>query len=41
VNLISLTQWSDLVSGDVYTAEVDTIELPPYGFVWLSNKMSE
>jgi len=38
VNLTSMTQWSDLLSGDIYAADEETIELSPYGFVWLSNK---
>ena len=38
VNLISMTQWTDLVSGDTYSADDSSIDLSPYGFVWLSNK---
>ena len=38
VNLISMTQWTDLVSGDTYSADDSSINLSPYGFVWLSNK---
>jgi len=38
VNLTSMTQWSDLLSGDIYAADEEKIELSPYGFVWLSNK---
>ena len=38
VNLISMTEWVDLASGNVYTADDKTLQLPPYGFVWLSNK---
>lgn len=38
VNLISMTKWTDLVSGEPYSADDSSIDLSPYGFVWLSNK---
>ncbi len=38
VNLIDLDEWSDLISGKVYTSDMETIHLAPYQFVWLSNK---
>ena len=38
VNLISLETWVDLVSEKQYNAIEDTIELPPCGFIWLTNK---
>ena len=37
VNLISLDNWSDLISGKHYDVS-DTMVLEPYQFVWLSNK---
>lgn len=39
VNLISLETWSDLISGQQYHATDDVINLPPCGFVWLTNKV--
>lgn len=39
VNLISLETWVDLVSDVHYRATDETIELPPCGFVWLTNKV--
>ena len=38
VNLISLETWVDLISEKQYNAIEDTIELPPCGFIWLTNK---
>jgi sucrose phosphorylase len=38
VNLISLDTWHDLISLDQYSDASSSIELKPYGFVWLSNK---
>lgn len=40
VNLIDLDEWSDLISGKVYTNDTTIIHLQPYQFVWLSNKTS-
>ena len=39
VNLITLETWVDLISGREYTIDDAKIELPPCGFVWLSNKV--
>lgn len=39
VNLIDLDEWSDLISGKVYTQDVTTIHLAPYQFVWLTNQV--
>jgi len=38
LNLISTDRWCDLLSGTCYTSKDVTIELPPYGCVWLTNK---
>ncbi|MFT5572986.1 MAG: sucrose phosphorylase [Cryomorphaceae bacterium] len=38
VNLITLEIWVDLASGDTYRATDHSLDLAPYGFVWLSNK---
>lgn len=38
INLTSLEQWSDLISGKYYDETDIELVLPPYGFVWLSNK---
>ena len=39
VNLISLETWLDLNTGKSYSTGQETIELPPCGFVWLTNKV--
>lgn len=39
VNLISLDTWVDLNSGKKYLATNESIDLPPCGFVWLTNKV--
>ena len=39
VNLITLETWTDLVSAKAYNATDDMINLPPCGFVWLTNKV--
>lgn len=39
VNLITLETWVDLISSEQYNATDETIELPPCGFVWLTNKV--
>ncbi len=41
VNLISLDTWVDLNTGKTYLATDQAIELPPCGFVWLTNKVFE
>jgi sucrose phosphorylase len=38
VNLIGLDLWRDLNSQTEYSDNDESIELQPYGFVWLSNK---
>ena len=38
INIISLEDWRDLISGEDYHATTKEIELEPYQFVWLSNK---
>ena len=38
VNLISLQQWADLVTGQEYKESDTDLILPAYGFVWLSNR---
>ncbi|WP_045858014.1 alpha-amylase family glycosyl hydrolase [Teredinibacter purpureus] len=38
INLISLDEWTDLNSGKIFTNLHDDVQLPPYGFVWLTNK---
>lgn len=38
LNLIATESWSDLISGQVYDDLEGTIDLPPYGCVWISNK---
>ncbi|GAA5496551.1 Glycosidase [Rubritalea squalenifaciens DSM 18772] len=38
LNLIATDTWCDLLSGETYTSTDATIELPPYGCVWISNK---
>jgi len=38
INLISLDAWTDLVTGDEYSDLHQQLVLPPYGFVWLSNR---
>ena len=38
LNLIATESWSDLISGTRYDDLAGTIELPPYGCVWIANK---
>jgi sucrose phosphorylase len=38
LNLIGTDVWRDLLSGTVYEDLEGSIELPPYGAVWISNK---
>jgi len=38
VNLISLDEWSDLITKNRYSPEGENIILSPYDFIWLSNK---
>lgn len=38
LNLIATENWSDLLSGRVYTNLEEVIELGPYGCAWISNK---
>jgi sucrose phosphorylase len=38
LNLITSDTWRELLSGDVYQNLEATIELPPYGCVWITNK---
>ncbi|WP_096086983.1 alpha-amylase family glycosyl hydrolase [Agaribacterium haliotis] len=40
INLISLDSWTDLVSGTRYDDLHQDLELAPYAFVWLSNKVA-
>eukprot|EP00112_Aurelia_sp_Birch-Aquarium-sp1_P007108 Seg17754.2 transcript_id=Seg17754.2/GoldUCD/mRNA.D3Y31 product="Glucosylglycerate phosphorylase" protein_id=Seg17754.2/GoldUCD/D3Y31 len=37
INLIELEQWYDLITGTEYSQQ-DTIIIPPYGYVWISNR---
>ena len=39
INLISLDTWTDLVSEQDFEQSDQSISLPPYGFVWLSNRV--
>ena len=39
VNLISLDEWTDLVGKSTYRYSDEQIELQPYQFVWLSNRV--
>ena len=39
INLISLDQWSDLVSGEAFPDLHKSLELKPYQFVWLTNRV--
>ena len=41
LNLINLDTWKDLTSKQVFDDLLATIELEPYGFVWLTNKVYE
>ena len=38
INLISTDTWTDLISQQTYTDLQQDLVLPPYGFVWISNK---
>jgi len=38
INLISLDKWTDLIGGNTYDDLRENLILPPYGFVWLSNR---
>lgn len=38
LNLISTEVWRDLLSKDTYADLEETIELPPYGCVWITNR---
>lgn len=38
VNLTSLEQWVDLISGQTYGVEDENLVLTPYAFAWLSNR---
>jgi len=39
INLVSLDTWTDLVSERTIQQTDENISLPPYGFVWLSNRV--
>jgi len=39
VNLIALDTWTDLLTGTVFTDLRADLQLPPYGVVWLSNRV--
>ena len=39
INLISLDAWTDLVSGNSFSDLHNDLELKPYQFVWLTNKL--
>jgi sucrose phosphorylase len=39
INLISLDNWVDLVSGQAFPDLHETLSLKPYQFVWLTNKI--
>lgn len=41
INLINLNDWTDIISGTVYTNLHYDLELAPYQFVWLTNKPYE
>ena len=38
LNLIATESWSDLLTGTRYDDLEGSIELPPYGCVWIANK---
>ncbi|RBP49311.1 alpha-amylase family glycosyl hydrolase [Arenicella xantha] len=38
INLTSLDLWEDLISGDNYSVEYESLSIAPYGFVWLTNR---
>ncbi len=38
LNLIDTDIWCDLLSGTCYTGSDSTLELPPYGCAWITNK---
>ena len=38
INLISMVEWCDIVTGDTYGDLHESISLAPYGYVWLTNK---
>ena len=37
LNLIGTENWRDLLGGETYTSEQETIELPAYSCVWITN----
>ena len=37
LNLIATEVWRELISGEVYNDIEATVELPPYGAIWISN----
>ncbi|MBT8036985.1 MAG: alpha-amylase [Verrucomicrobiae bacterium] len=39
LNLIATEVWHDLLSGTCYSNKDTSIDLPPYGCVWISNKL--
>lgn len=41
LNLISLDRWADLITGSIFGDLRDNLELPPYGFIWLTNKLNQ
>lgn len=41
INLISLDNWKDLISGEQYKDLHEDLVLEPYAFVWLTNKFSK
>ena len=38
LNLITTDTWRDLLTDTVYTNPEATLELPPYGCLWISNQ---
>jgi len=38
INLVDVTKWVDLVSGDAFTDMHQDLTFKPYQFIWLSNK---
>jgi len=38
INLFTTESWLDLVSGETYSNLYQDLILPPYGFVWISNR---
>jgi sucrose phosphorylase len=39
INLTNMDIWEDLISGDHFSMEYESLSLPPYGFVWLTNRV--